>query len=112
MAGKSSWTYEPTIYRNLASIPPIDNVGFRILNQLILLSTHISLHITFIDNFVTHLSIMAEANLPALCSIDDFLKHEYDFIIIGGGTAGLCVAARLTEIPNVQVGVLEAGPAN
>jgi choline dehydrogenase-like flavoprotein len=55
---------------------------------------------------------MAETSLPALCSIDDFLKHEYDFIVIGGGTAGLCVAARLTEVPNVQVGVLEAGPAH
>jgi succinate dehydrogenase/fumarate reductase flavoprotein subunit len=50
---------------------------------------------------------MAETILPALCSIGDFLKHEYDFIVIGGGTAGLCVAARLTEVPNVHVGVLE-----
>ena len=42
----------------------------------------------------------------------DFLKHEYDFIVIGGGTAGLCVAARATEVPNFHVGVLEAGPAH
>lgn len=55
---------------------------------------------------------MAGTNLPALCSIEDFLKHDYDFIIIGGGTAGLCVAARLTEVPNIHVGVLEAGPAH
>ncbi|KFZ03907.1 hypothetical protein V502_10565 [Pseudogymnoascus sp. VKM F-4520 (FW-2644)] len=51
-------------------------------------------------------------NLPALCSIDEFLTHDYDFIVIGGGTAGLVVAARLTENANVNVGVLEAGPAN
>ncbi|OBT76278.1 hypothetical protein VF21_03339 [Pseudogymnoascus sp. 05NY08] len=51
-------------------------------------------------------------NLPALCSIDEFLKHDYDFIVIGGGTAGLVVAARLTENANVNVGVLEAGAAN
>ncbi|KFY06762.1 hypothetical protein V492_07762 [Pseudogymnoascus sp. VKM F-4246] len=51
-------------------------------------------------------------DLPALCSIDEFLKHDYDFIVVGGGTAGLVVAARLTENANIKVGVLEAGAAN
>jgi len=45
----------------------------------------------------------------ALCSLSTFLSQNYDYIIIGGGTAGLCVAARLTENPDVCVGVLEAG---
>jgi choline dehydrogenase-like flavoprotein len=36
-------------------------------------------------------------------------KKEYDFVIIGGGTAGLVLAARLSEHPEVSVAVIEAG---
>jgi len=55
---------------------------------------------------------MAEYNLPALCSLRAFLSHSYDFIVIGGGTAGLIVTVCLTENPVVHVGVLEAGEAH
>lgn len=38
-----------------------------------------------------------------------FTSKEFDYLIVGGGTAGLCVAARLSEDPDVNVGILEAG---
>lgn len=47
--------------------------------------------------------------MSALCNVDEFCKEDFDYVVVGGGTAGLVVAARLTENPNVKVGVLEAG---
>ncbi|KAJ3498657.1 hypothetical protein NLG97_g946 [Lecanicillium saksenae] len=42
-------------------------------------------------------------------SAEVFLNRRFDYIVVGGGTAGLAVASRLAERQDLQIGVLEAG---
>jgi choline dehydrogenase-like flavoprotein len=44
-------------------------------------------------------------------SAHDFSSRAFDYLVVGGGTAGLVVAARLSQNPKITVGVIEAGPA-
>ena len=54
-----------------------------------------------------------------LCPYSALLSHlimasiaeEFDFIVVGGGTAGNVVAGRLAESPKASVLVIEAGIA-
>lgn len=43
------------------------------------------------------------------CTVEEFTRTTFDYVICGGGTAGLALAARLTENTAITVGVIEAG---
>jgi len=38
--------------------------------------------------------------------------QAFDYVVVGGGTAGAVVAARLSEDRGVSVGLVEAGPSD
>ena len=43
-------------------------------------------------------------------NIEDVTARGFDYVVIGGGSAGAAVAARLSEDPDVTVALVEAGP--
>ncbi|PHH60745.1 hypothetical protein CDD81_1283 [Ophiocordyceps australis] len=53
---------------------------------------------------------MAPPTRPRVSTASAFVGQQFDFLVVGGGTAGLAVAARLAQAePPLTVGVLEAG---
>lgn len=41
--------------------------------------------------------------------LKDLNNTSFDYVVLGGGTAGLVVASRLSEDPHITVAVIEAG---
>lgn len=53
--------------------------------------------------------VLAAAPLIASALAAPAAPARYDYIVVGGGTSGLVVANRLSELNNVSVAVIEAG---
>ncbi|KAJ7314249.1 alcohol oxidase [Mycena albidolilacea] len=69
---------------------------------------------TFLATLLLALGLSAQYALatPVTSSPNGIDGTPYDYIVIGGGTAGLTVAARLSEDPAISVLVVEAGADN
>ncbi|TFY59193.1 hypothetical protein EVG20_g7881 [Dentipellis fragilis] len=46
---------------------------------------------------------------PSESDVSTFLDTKFDYIIVGGGTAGIPLAVRLAEDKSLHIGVIEAG---
>lgn len=55
----------------------------------------------------------AKSRLQSLLShLSGSAQEEYDYVIVGGGTAGCVLANRLTEDRDVSVAVIEGGKSD
>ncbi|KAJ3575777.1 hypothetical protein NP233_g879 [Leucocoprinus birnbaumii] len=57
----------------------------------------------------SYLTVLSCVTAKIHDGLSDLSSRDFDFIIAGGGTAGLVVANRLTEDPRTKVLVIEAG---
>ncbi|KAF4577286.1 hypothetical protein EYR36_005273 [Pleurotus pulmonarius] len=58
------------------------------------------------------LGVVSDFSFGKILKTASEMSTHYDFVVVGGGTAGNVIANRLTEDPNIRVLVIEAGGSN
>ncbi|KAM5543814.1 hypothetical protein V8D89_002431 [Ganoderma adspersum] len=69
----------------------------------------VSLLPTLLAAFAVHRTLATTCDALKDANPADFAAIRFDYIVIGGGTAGVTLSARLAENPSLVVGVIEAG---
>lgn len=59
--------------------------------------------------FLAFWMFLSTETISCLITLDEAKKHTFDYVIVGGGTAGCILASRLSENPALNVLLIEAG---
>ncbi|VDC07351.1 unnamed protein product [Peniophora sp. CBMAI 1063] len=71
--------------------------------------TWIVLSVCLAPEIIRASSCPSLTNPPSKADVNDFVGSPFDIVVIGGGTAGIALAARLAQNSHLNIGLIEAG---